>query len=266
MRGKYHNSGKSKVITAGIDVGSRTIKVVLLKDRNIMAKAISDTGIEHEATALNLFEKCCQTAGILRSTISKIVTTGYGRELVSHIGKVATEITCHALGVRHFIKNVRSIIEIGGQDSKFIRLDEKGRVRDFALNDRCAAGTGRFLEVIGGILKIPIEEMGRVARNTSKPATISSTCTVFAESEILGLLAKGVKREEVLAGAQRAMAARILMMAGRRIEEPLVFTGGVALNKGMVLALEAEAKTAIQVPPLPQFTGAIGAALLAARL
>jgi predicted CoA-substrate-specific enzyme activase len=174
-----------------------------------------------------------------------------------------TEITCHARGVRHVAGHARSIVEIGGQDSKVIRLDADGRVRDFSMNDRCAAGTGRFLEMVALRLGTGLSALGDLSRESGNPAIISSTCVVFAETEIIGLLSEGVAPADIAAGVQQAIASRVVGMAGRALEAPVVFTGGVALQPGMVRALEESLGLRVQVAERPQFTGALGAAVLA---
>lgn len=188
--------------------------------------------------------------------MAKIVATGYGRNAVSIANTTITEITSHAVGVRRLVPEAKNIIDIGGQDSKLMRLDRNGKVRDFAMNDRCAAGSGRFLEVVAQRLGVELNSLGRMA-------AISSMCVVFAETEITGLLADGKAREDIVAGVQAAIANRIIAMAGRNIELPIIFTGGVAMVSGMDAALQSALGQSITVSPDPQMTGALGAAILA---
>jgi predicted CoA-substrate-specific enzyme activase len=176
-----------------------------------------------------------------------------------------TEITCHAVGVRHLVPTAQTVIDIGGQDSKLVRLDANGKVRDFAMNDRCAAGTGRFLEVVADRLGLSLGELGPMAARSHSPAAISSMCVVFAETEIIGLLAGGRSGEDIVAGVQTAIASRIVAMAGRNVEPPIVFTGGVARISGMETALQTALGQPVAISPEPQMTGALGAALLARR-
>jgi predicted CoA-substrate-specific enzyme activase len=176
-----------------------------------------------------------------------------------------TEITCHAVGVRHLVPTAQTVIDIGGQDSKLVRLDANGKVRDFAMNDRCAAGTGRFLEVVADRLGLALGDLGPMAAQSRSPAAISSMCVVFAETEIIGLLAGGRAREDIVAGVQTAIASRIVAMAGRNVEAPIVFTGGVARISGMETALQTALGQPVAISPEPQMTGALGAALLARR-
>lgn len=255
------------MICAGVDAGSRAIKVVLwdATSARVLAQQVRDQGVEQARLAEEVFEGALRQAGLSRAQVAGVVATGYGRNRVAFASTTVTEITCHARGVHHLDPTVRSVVEIGGQDSKVIRLEGGGRVRDFAMNDRCAAGTGQFLEVVATRLGLDWSALDRLSRQSRRPAIISSTCVVFAETEIIGLLAEGVPAAEVAAGVQHAIASRVTAMAGRTLEEPVAFTGGVAMQPSMVRALEAALGLAVRVPPQPQFTGALGAAILASR-
>jgi predicted CoA-substrate-specific enzyme activase len=199
-----------------------------------------------------------------RKDIQGIVSTGYGRNSVSFADKAITEITCHAAGAFFINPDIRSVIDIGGQDSKVILLNDNGRVADFAMNDKCAAGTGRFLEVMARALEIELERFGAMSLESQKPSQISSLCTVFAESEVISLIAKGEKRENIVAGIHDAIGARVASMAKRvKIASPVMMTGGVAKNSGLVKALERRLKQKILISDSAQIVGAIGAALLA---
>jgi predicted CoA-substrate-specific enzyme activase len=198
--------------------------------------------------------------------VRSIVATGYGRNAVRFADTTITEITCHARGVFHLTPAARTIIEIGGQDSKCITLEDGGHVRDFSMNDRCAAGSGRFLEMVAARLGVDLPGLGDLSRTSRKPASISSMCVVFAETEIIGLLAEGMPAADIAAGVQSAIALRVAALAGRAVTPPVCFTGGVALQAGMMRAMESAFGCTVQVPPLPQYTGALGAALLAAQL
>jgi predicted CoA-substrate-specific enzyme activase len=255
------------MIYAGIDAGSRAIKVVLIGDDGfeIIAQGQVDQGIEQDKLACRLFEQVLMETGAGRSDVRRIVATGYGRNAVPIADTTITEITCHAVGVRHLVPDVMTVIDIGGQDSKLMRLDRNGKVRDFAMNDRCAAGTGRFLEVVADRLGLSLGDLGPMAARSHSPAAISNMCVVFAETEIIGLLAGGRAREDIVAGVQTAIAARIVAMAGRHAELPIVFTGGVARISGMETALQVALGQLVAVSPEPQMTGALGAALLARR-
>jgi len=256
------------MIYAGIDAGSRTIKVVLLDsmNREVVAKGLADQGIDQRALANRTLDSLVKANHLNRRDIRKVVATGYGRDAVDFADKTITEITCHARGVYHQDPSVHTIIDIGGQDSKLLHLEEDGRVHDFVMNDRCAAGTGRFLEVVADRLDVKLEKLGDAARNADNPSAISSMCVVFAETEIIGLLSSGEKVENIIAGVQRAMTQRIASMAGRSTKAPIMFTGGVALIHGMMQALEQALGHPVRVAKDPQFTGALGAALLACEL
>ena len=255
------------MISAGIDAGSRAIKVVLLdveQDR-IRAAGTVDQGVRQEALAVELFERLLAESDLTRSDVRAVVATGYGRNLIRLADTTITEITCHAVGVRHVAPHARSVIDVGGQDSKVLRLGSDGAVRDFAMNDRCAAGTGCFLEVVADRLGVNLDALGGMAGRSRAPASISSTCVVFAETEIVGLLASGVSPDDIVAGVQKSFANRVAGMAGRNLEAPVIFTGGVALIPGMTAALADALDRPVEVAPDPRMTGALGAALLAAR-
>jgi len=255
------------MISAGIDAGSRAIKAVLIDSDslNVLASGIADQGVDQEPLALRLFESLLKKARVRRDDVSRVVATGYGRNIIGFADTTITEITCHAYGVRHLVPDAMTIIEIGGQDSKLIRLNERGAVQDFAMNDRCAAGTGRFLEVVASRLGVSLQELGKLANRSTKPAPISSMCVVFAETEIIGLLAAGTAREDIVAGVQGAIAARVSAMVGRKVAPPVLFTGGVALIPGMAHALESAIGHPVSIAPDPMMTGALGAAILASR-
>lgn len=252
--------------SVGVDAGSRAIKIVLFDPvkKKIIAKGLSDQGVEQSKLARSLFETILDENGIDRANVGNVVATGYGRNAVDFADTAVTEITCHARGVRHVAPGARTVIDIGGEDSKLICLDADGKVRDFAMNDRCAAGTGRFLEVVAERLGASLETLGAMAAGSKSPAAISSMCVVFAETEIIGLLAAGTPCEDIVAGVQAAIAARVVGMAGRVAAEPIIFTGGGALVSGMTEALERALKRPVVTAPDPQMTGALGAALLAA--
>lgn len=253
------------MICAGIDAGSRSIKAVLYDtdSAQILSSGLVDQGVEQERLATELFEKLLRDAGLERAHIFGVVATGYGRNAIGFANNTVTEITCHARGVHHLAPDTRTIIEIGGQDSKVICLEDGGLVRDFAMNDRCAAGTGRFLEMVATRLDMNWDKLSEMARQSKKPALISNMCVVFAETEIIGLLAQGTPLPDVVAGVQNAIATRVSALAGRSMLPPVCFTGGVALQPGMARALGEVLSCPVNVSPQPQFTGALGAALSA---
>jgi len=255
------------MICAGIDGGSRAIKIVIFDARSgqVLAAGCRDQGVDHNALSTRLFHDLLGELSLSRQDVRRIVATGYTRNSIDLADTSITEITCHATGVHRLRPEARTIVEIGGQDSKLLRLDGNGTVRDFAMNDRCAAGTGRFLEVVAAKLETSLDQLGVLASRSRNPAHISSTCVVFAETEIIGLLAAGALPEDIIAGVQAAIAQRVGAMAGRNIDPPLVFTGGVAMVPGMSGALEAVLGHPVAIAPAPQMTGALGAAILAAR-
>ncbi len=250
------------MIYGGIDAGSRTIKAVIIDgdSTEIIASGITDQGVKQDSLAEALFN---DIAGSDRGKIKRIVATGYGRDALPMADTTITEITCHAHGVHHLAPHARTVIDIGGQDSKVLRLQNDGRVRDFAMNDRCAAGTGRFLEIVADRLGIELDSLGEAAGNATAPSSISTMCVVFAETEIIGLLAAGESPENIVAGVQQSIVGRIATMGGRQIMDPVIFTGGVAMVSGMPEALSSAVGHAVTVVPHPQLTGALGAALLA---
>lgn len=255
------------MIYAGIDAGSRAVKIALFDGdtRSIIDTAIADQAVRQAEEAIELFDDLLTKNKLIRKEIAMVIATGYGRDNLTVADDTITEITCHAKGVRFLNPEVRTVIEIGGQDSKLIKLDENGRVKDFAMNDRCAAGTGRFLEVVADRLEVPLDKLGSYSEKSSSPAPISSMCVVFAETEIIGLLSTGTPREDIIAGVQHSIAQRLFAMAGRNIVAPVVFTGGVALISGMDKRLFEIFDREVLISPLAQFTGAIGAALIASE-
>ncbi|AAB89296.1 BadF/BadG/BcrA/BcrD ATPase family protein [Archaeoglobus fulgidus] len=251
------------MIAAGIDIGSLTAKCALMRDGKLIAYKVIKVSPNLEETAERVFQETLKAAGIGREEVERIVATGYGRNKVGFADKKVTEISCHARGAIYFIPTARTVVDIGGQDSKVIAI-ENGKVAEFVMNDKCAAGTGRFLEVMAAALNLKVEELGDVAERATKATKISSTCTVFAESEVISHLASGEKVEDIVAGIHEAIASRIAAMARRvKIEPDIVLTGGVAKNKAMKKALEKEFGMEVKTPPEPQIVGAVGAALLA---
>jgi len=253
------------MICAGIDAGSRAVKILLMDSDSgrVVGSATEYQGVDQESLVAGLLDGLLTGHGLGRGDIRYTIATGYGRNIVAAADRTVTEITCHARGVRHQSPKVRTIVEIGGQDSKLLKLDSQGRVQDFAMNDRCAAGTGRFLEMVAQRLDVPLGGLGELARQSQSPAAISSMCVVFAETEIIGLLAQGRKPADIVAGVQAAIAQRVGTMAGREVEAPVLFTGGVAMVPGMDKALQSVLGQAVNLAANPQMTGALGAALLA---
>ncbi|MFB3881515.1 MAG: acyl-CoA dehydratase activase [Armatimonadota bacterium] len=253
------------MIVAGVDAGARAIKVVLLDPRSgaVVGRAIATQGTDPAARASALLTGALAERGLSRQELAALVATGYARGAMREASSTVTEITCHARGVRQLAPETRTVVEIGAQDSKVIWLDERGGVRDFAMNDRCAAGSGRFLEVLAARLQTDIAELGALAAGGRAPATINSTCAVFADNEVTGLLATGASPADIAAGVVRSLASRVGAMVGARAVPPVALTGGVALIPGISEALAEAIGVPVSIPPDPQFTGALGAALIA---
>ena len=249
----------------GVDIGSLTAKsVVVDADSRIASYIVIQGKIVDEAAAVASLEQALEKAHLSRQDVDFLVTTGYGRNMVSFGDKTITEISCHARGARYLSEGVRTVIDIGGQDSKVIVLDGGGSVVNFAMNDKCAAGTGRFLEVMAGALDVPLEEMGGLSLKSTNPAQISSICTVFAESEVISMKARGRSKLDIISGIHEAIGRRMHSMINQAgMKPPVVMSGGVAKNVGVVRVLERLLETKIIVPPEPQIVGALGAALFA---
>ena len=255
------------MLTIGLDIGSITTKIAVMNSRGLMYTNVSFTGYNAEKAWRNILKEALVRLQLKESSVDRIIATGYGRSCVSIANKTVTEIKCHAVGARFYMNNVQSVIDIGGQDSKFIRIDNDGNVADFVMNDKCAAGTGRFLEVMARALEIDLDDFGELSLRARKPSSISSMCTVFAESEVISLIAKGESRENIVAGIHESIANRLQSMINRSgIAQPAVLTGGVAQNIGIKTALEKKLKTKLYVPETAQVNGAIGAAILAQNL
>ena len=254
------------MITVGIDVGSISAKAALVENNRLIGSRVILTGYNARNAGETVFNELLTELKIEAPVVDRIVATGYGRNSVDLAHKAVTEITCHGAGAHFQDPEVRCIIDIGGQDSKAIALDSTGRVKDFAMNDKCAAGTGRFLEVMARALEVDLDAFGEMSLQADQPAAISSLCTVFAESEVISLIARGERRENIIAGIHESIGARVVAMAKRvGIVEPLMMTGGVAKNIGVVRALENKAGKTIRVSEFAQVNGAIGAALIAAN-
>jgi predicted CoA-substrate-specific enzyme activase len=252
--------------SVGIDIGSLTTKIVLMSGEKIIDKVQNRSLHNFTAIGTQLFHQILEQNNLTAGDIGNIYSTGYGRHSIPELtSNIISEISAHARGVQYYLPKVQSIIDIGGQDSKVIKFNPKtATVIDFQMNDKCAAGTGRFLEVMADALEIPIENLGNLALQSKSPVQISSTCTVFAESEVIGHFAQGTAKQDIAAGIHNSIAKRVASMAKRvRIAEPIAFCGGVALNPAVKIALEHELKLKLSVPKYPQFTGAIGAALIA---
>ncbi len=246
---------------AGIDIGSTMTKVVITGDE-ILATIIGPTGPEHRKLANKVMEEALSKGGLRFEDLAYIVATGYGRINVPFADRQVTEITCHAKGIHHLLPKVKTIVDIGGQDSKGIKINN-GKVTSFVMNDKCAAGTGRFLEIIADSLGVPLARLGEISLTAERAAEISSTCTVFAEHEVINKLASGESVANLVAGIHESVATRVYALVNKlKIEPEVAITGGGAKNIGLVKALEEKFGFQIAVPPEPLITGALGAALV----
>ena len=247
---------------AGIDVGSTMTKAVILSN-GIIASVIGPTGPEQRRLANRVMEETLRRAGLSFQAITYIVSTGYGRINVPFTDKQFTEITCHARGIASLFPRAKTIIDIGGQDIKAIKIDASGKATDFVMNDKCAAGSGRFIEVIADTLGVRLEQVGELSLQSKTPAKISNICTIWAQQEVAASLAQGIPIADLLAGVHQSLADRICRMVNRlRVEEAIIVTGGGARNKGLLKALSDQLGHEVLVPEEPLITGALGAALL----
>jgi len=259
---------RNSKLVSGIDIGSLYTKTVIL---DMSGKEVSfsvlRSGAAYKGAAQASLDEAVKRAGAQPGDISCIVSTGYGRALVPFANRQITEISCHARGASRCFPQARTIIDIGGQDSKVIYVEDTGQVVNFVMNDKCAAGTGRFLEVMAGALGISLEDMSELSFQSQHKLEISSMCTVFAESEVISLLAGGQSEPDIIASIYRAIARRVTGMVGQLgIRETVLMTGGVAQSRAMVQALEEKLGTTVLVPDKPQLTGALGAAIIAAEI
>jgi predicted CoA-substrate-specific enzyme activase len=252
-------------IYCGLDVGSTTVDGVLLDSKGrILAWAIERTGPGPESSARALMDQMLAESGDRVAKPAFIMATGYGRDGIRFADGTVTEISCHARGIRHLLDGIRLVIDIGGQDCKVIGIDERGEVKGFQMNDKCAAGTGRFLEVMAGALGVSLEEMGSFGMVEGRRVSISSVCTVFAESEVVSMIGRGIEAPAIARGLYQSIINRIEAMVRRvGLQSPVAVTGGGALNRGLVFGLEKRLSTAVSVPDNPQIVGALGASLFA---
>ena len=250
---------------AGVDVGSTQTKAVIIDELGIIVgRALAPTGANVVQAAQNVFAIALADAGLREVEVEYVIGTGYGRYRVTFGNTQVTEISCHGRGAVYMFPNTRTVLDMGGQDTKAIRVAADGKIDDFCMNDKCAAGTGRFLGAAAMALDIPLDELGDTALRSVKPVRISTTCTVFAESEVLAWLSKGKKIEDILWGVHQAIAMRSAGLLRRvGIEDEITFTGGVARNRGMIRALEGRLGASLNVSEESHYMGALGAALFA---
>ncbi len=254
------------MIALGIDIGSRNTKIAVFDPaRNcILFSDWTATEVNPLRSVESLLQRAADALG--KFTPDAAACTGYGRKLWTGGAKVLSEISCHAAGVLHFLPEAKTIIDIGGQDSKIISIAADGKVRDFVMNDKCAAGTGRFLEMTALRLDCALDGLSRLAEDSRRELDLSSTCVVFAESEIVGMIAGNSSPADIARAVHNSIAKRVLtQISALDYEPPVVFTGGVALNGDLARCLSRQLETPVSVASLPLITGALGAAILAAR-
>ena len=253
------------MLTLGIDIGSSATKAVMLRDgKTIVSEAVIPVGTGTSG-AQRTVEAIEKNSGFSLEDMAFIVATGYGRTQFKPAQKQISELTCHAKGVFFLNPAARTIIDIGGQDLKVIKVDERGTLLNFVMNDKCAAGTGRFLEVMARVLEVDVSDLGNLSERSKLFLDISSTCTVFAESEVISYLASGALPQDVAAGIHRSVAKIACGLVNRvgALQPDVVMTGGVAQNAGVLRAIQERLDLPIVIPEMPQLTGALGAALLA---
>jgi predicted CoA-substrate-specific enzyme activase len=248
----------------GIDIGSGFSKAVVLEGKALCAFAVMPSGGGYKETARKIADDALVKCGLSLTDISYTLSTGYGASAVDFADQSATDISCHAFAINHLFRTVGTVVDIGAQFSKVIRVDESGKVTHFILNEKCAGGSGRFLQIIARMLHVNFEEIGELSLKAQKPVEFTTGCAVFAESEAVSRVAEGARIEDILAGIHKAMASKIVNLVVRTgLVQDCAVTGGGAKDIGLVRSLEAELGTVVLVPEQPQITAAYGAALVA---
>lgn len=258
----------SERLFGGCDIGSTTGKALIMRESEVAGYSIIPCAVRPEVTAVQAMEKALEAAGLLKQeNLSYMVGTGYGRVRIPFADENVSEITCHGVGAFHLDPLNRTLIDIGGQDCKVIKISPKGKVTDFAMNDKCAAGTGRFFEAMARVMEISLQDISEYSLHSSSPAQITSQCSVFAESEVITLLNEGVDIQDIAAGINEAIAARLASMVRKvGVEEHVAVSGGCAKNKGLIIALESKLGVEVRESSMdPQIIGALGAAIIARR-
>lgn len=257
------------MIFAGLDIGSISTKVVFINEnKKVLFYELVRTGSNSKKAAEKCMQSVLEKAKISFNDITNLIATGYGRKIVPFKSQEVSEISCHARGANFLFPDTKTVIDIGGQDSKAIRLDENGEAVDFNMNDKCAAGTGRFLDEMAKALDTTVENLGKLSLKSKKDLVISSMCTVFAESEVVSLLAENEAREDIARALHNAVADRVLSLAHKvKLANALTLTGGVIKNIGVIEAIKSKLPNiTIHIPDDPQITGALGAAIIAQEL
>lgn len=256
-------------LTAGIDIGSTASKALIMRDRKVLSSVIGPSSVNPAKTAMEVFQKACREADVADTQIHCVIGTGYGRAKVAFAKQNVSEISCHAAGAYFLMPEARTVIDIGGQDCKAVSLEENGLLKNFAMNEKCAAGTGRFLEMMARVLEVEVDGLGKLDLKSRNPVAISNVCSVFAESEVINLINEGTSVPDIVKGLHRSLTNRVAVLVNRvGLRESVVITGGVAKNTGVIRALED--KLGITVRALaghadPQIVGALGAAVIAHR-
>jgi predicted CoA-substrate-specific enzyme activase len=252
------------LISAGIDIGHETVKVVLLEEKRILGQAGFIIAGEVEAAARTAFETLLDRQGMKPQQVDRILATGVGREKVAFAHTHRTEMLCHVVGAHWFFPKARTVIDLGAEGSRILNCDDRGNLTNFLLNDKCASGAGIFLETVAGMLELPLDQIGPASLRSLKKVELTTTCAVFAESEIVAEIHRGSAREDILAGVHESIVAKVIGNSNRIALEPeLVLTGGVAKNEGIVETFRRKLQLEIKVPQCPETSGALGAALLA---
>lgn len=257
-------NGKS--VVGGVDIGSLSAEGLIMSEGKILSYSIIPTGAESSKTARRAMEEALKGAGLTMDDLDFVVATGYGRVVVPFAQDNVSEISCHAKGSHYWFPTVRTVLDMGGQDCKGIRCDENGKVTNFVMNDKCAAGTGRFFEIMAAVMHLRLEDLGALSLEGDDTVPVSSACAVFAKSEMVSLLRKGVAKKDILAGLHAAITSRVYALLKRvEVQGDFVMTGGIAKNIGIVKRVSERVGVEILIPPEPQIAGALGAAIFAAE-
>ena len=252
------------VWTAGVDIGSVTTKMVVLADGIVISRCITISGGNYRQAAEQALASALSNAGLSKDNISHIVATGFGAANVPFQARKVTEIAAHARGIHHLFPQVRTVIDIGGQATRVVKLNGHGEAIDFVVSEKCASGSGRFLEVMARVLQTPLEEFGPLSSKSTKQVQFTTSCAVFAESEAISRIAEGAAKEDILAGVHESMAIKVVSLVQRvRLEKEVAFTGGGARDVGLVRSIEEKLGEKLLVPVEPVLTAALGAALIA---
>lgn len=261
--------GTNSVITAGVDIGSTASKSLLMRGREIIAQVIGPSSVNPARTSETVFREACDSAGISAEEVACIIGTGYGRAKVAFADDNVSEVSCHGIGAHFLLPSARTVVDIGGQDCKAVALEENGTLKNFSMNEKCAAGTGRFLDMMARVLEVDVEDLGELDSESTNAVSISNVCSVFAESEVINLANEGADVKDIVKGLHVSLTNRVAVLVKRvGLREAVVVTGGVAKNEGVIRALEE--KLGVNVTRLPdeidpQIIGALGAAVAAHR-